>query len=115
MRKRLTAVLAGGVLVAGISVVPVTAATAATMTPAINCIQNPSTNANQPSRFIGNGVNIRTGPSTSCTAVGEGFLNQSVTVHCIKGSWVYLTDNVSGVKGWSSSQYVSLIGGAESC
>jgi uncharacterized protein YraI len=106
-------------MLVGVSVVSVAPATAVTVSPAINCIQHPRTNANQPSRFTGNGVNIRTGPSTSCTSIGQGFLNQSVTVHCIKGTlpnaWVYLKDNVSGVTGWSYAPNVSLIGGAEQC
>ena len=81
MTKRLGAVLAGVVMIGGSALVPATSAAAAR--PAINCIQNPTTNGNVKDSFTGQGVNIRTGPSTSCTAVGEGNKTDSVTVRCV--------------------------------
>src|SRR5215470_3400861 len=102
MRTRVIAVLAGVIAALGLAVVS-TPAAAATVTPAINCIQNPSTNGGNTGHFTAQGVNIRTGPSTTCTVVGSGFENHSVTARCGKpvGSqfWVYLKDHTTGKIG----------------
>jgi hypothetical protein len=119
MRERLIAVLAGAATLVGLSVVSAAPVAAATVTPAIDCTQNPSPNGQVSTHFTGQGVNIRTGPATNCTVVGSGYDTQSVTAHCEKliGTtyWVYLKDNATGVKGWSDRRYVSLFGGAPNC
>jgi len=53
------------------------------------------------------GTNIRTGPYTDCTALGEGFHSQGINVHCSyvnsnNVAWVYLVDTSTGVAGWSA-------------
>lgn len=115
LRTRLAAAAVGVLSMAGVAIgaLPASAAT----TPAINCIQNPSTNSNNTAHFTGSNVNIRTGPSTSCTAVGEGQTNHSVTAHCINSAltWVYLVDHTTGKKGWSSIQFVTWNGGLAFC
>jgi len=58
--------------------------------------------------FAGNGVNIRTGPSTSCTSIGLGYLSHRVNYRCyglgqsVSGwnTWTYLTDITTGKTGW---------------
>jgi uncharacterized protein YraI len=70
------------------------------------CPQTPTNNTNTAASFTGDGVNIRTGPSTSCTSKGLGYRVHSVTYHCEGSGWVYLTDNTTGVTGWSSGAFV---------
>jgi hypothetical protein len=109
-----TAVSAAGIL-AGI--LPAAAAAA----PAVDCTQNPATNSAKAADLFGSGVNIRTGPFTSCTSVGEGQFGQSVTAHCsVTNSngvnWVYLTDHTTGKTGWSEAQFVGVVvGNVSSC
>lgn len=55
--------------------------------------------------FLGTGVNIRTGPSTSCTSLGQGQPSHSVTYWCWTGpsggfTWSFLIDNTTSVAGW---------------
>jgi len=118
MRTRVIAVLAGVIATLGLAVVS-TPAAAATVTPAINCIQNPGTNGGNTGHFTGQGVNIRTGPSTTCTVVGSGFESNAVTARCGKpvGSqfWVYLKDRTTGKIGWSEYPLITWDGGLPQC
>lgn len=54
--------------------------------------------------FIASGVNIRTGPATNRTILGQGQKNQPIQVHsCRHGnpsSWWYITNLATGVKGY---------------
>jgi hypothetical protein len=54
--------------------------------------------------FNTNGVNIRTGPGTNCTSVGQGQRSHDVTFDCYKpgdgGTWTHLFDNSTGREGW---------------
>lgn len=54
--------------------------------------------------FNGNGINIRTGPSTGCTAVGQGQASHNVMLDCWKsgdgGTWSHLYDFTTGKEGW---------------
>jgi uncharacterized protein YraI len=115
MRRHRIALLAVPAMVIGLTLVPASPA-AAQVRPLIDCTQSPSNNANVKAKFTGSGVNIRTGPGTSCTVVGSGNPGNSVTARCAKynGStlWIYLKDNTTGKIGWSSSAYVSLSGTA---
>ncbi|HEY3749092.1 MAG TPA: hypothetical protein VGL80_07825 [Pseudonocardiaceae bacterium] len=79
-RTRLTAATFATLSAAGIlvGVLPITAAAA----PAVNCIQNPAANGNSKAHFNGTNVNIRTGPFTSCTAVGEGQPGNKLIARC---------------------------------
>ena|ERR1051326_6002500 len=117
IRTRLAATAVGVLSIAGIAIGALPAS--ATTSPAINCIQNPSTTSNNAARFIGSNVNIRTGPSTACTAVGEGQTNHSVTAHCaevVSGVlWVYLVDHTINRKGWSEARFLTWNGGLINC
>lgn len=90
----------------------VAAAPAALAAPNVNCIQNPATDSNiTQGSFLGTNINIRTGPFTTCTAIGEGQPSNAVTVHCKQTNsngvlWDYLTDRTTGKKGWSQDQFV---------
>ncbi len=55
---------------------------------------------------FGNGTNIRTGPFTDCTSLGEGFPSQGIDVHCgidnVNGNiWFYVEDTSTGKQGWA--------------
>lgn len=54
--------------------------------------------------FKVDGAKIRTGPSTRCTPVGEGFRTQLADYYCYTGgeggTWTYLRDVSTGKKGW---------------
>ena len=54
--------------------------------------------------FNTNGVNIRTGPSTRCTSVGQGQRSHTVQLDCFKagdgGTWSHLFDSTTGKEGW---------------
>jgi hypothetical protein len=78
-----------------------------------SCGWHPANNDNQPGQFTADGVNIRNGDDTSCAALGLGYTSHSVTIHCQTRSWVYITDNTTGVTGWSSIQFLTWgVGGA---
>jgi hypothetical protein len=63
--------------------------------------------------FNGNFINIRTGPSTLCTAVGQGQANHTVQLDCWKvgdgGTWSHLFDFNTGKEGWVRNDL--LVGG----
>ncbi len=120
MRRYLMPVLSGLTLTVGmITASALPAAAAGVVRPDIDCTQNPGANSANTAHFTGSGVNIRTGPATSCTAVGEGFPANKVTAHCEKNvsgtEWIYLTDNTTGKKGWSTSNFVTWSGGIDLC
>ena len=78
--------------------------------PSVNCNWAGRGNGQQSwqSSFSGNGVNIRSGPSTGCTAVGAGYIGQTVTLYCGDGGdWYYIHDNQTGVNGWVSDQWLN--------
>jgi hypothetical protein len=54
--------------------------------------------------FAGNGVRIRTGPSTRCTPVGQGQTSHDVQLDCWKpgdgGRWSHLYDFTTQKQGW---------------
>jgi uncharacterized protein YraI len=91
------------------------AVNAPTSAEAATCPQTPTNPLNSVASFTGDGVNIRTGPSTSCTSKGLGYRIHSVTYHCEASGWVYLTDNTTGVTGWSSGQFVTSTDAARVC
>jgi len=63
---------------------------------------------------------IRTGPSTSCTALGDGFPGQGATYFCFVigqdgGTWTYLRNNTTGVTGWVRDTFLSGVGSSKLC
>ncbi|KPM50903.1 hypothetical protein CcI49_08910 [Frankia sp. CcI49] len=55
--------------------------------------------------FNTNAVNIRTGPGTGCTAVGQGQTSHYVQYDCYKlgdggYTWTHLYDSTTGKQGW---------------
>lgn len=64
--------------------------------------------------FDGSGVNIRTGPHTSCTSVGHGQLSHMVDYHCyavgdtVNGwsTWTYLRDVTTNTYGWVNDSHL---------
>jgi hypothetical protein len=110
-RTRLASIAFAALSAAGmlVALLPSSAAAA----PAVNCIQNPTANDNGPAEFRGTGVNIRTGPFTTCTSVGLGQPAHSVIERCTKTNsngvdWTYLTDRTTGKTGWSQTSLVRI-------
>lgn len=108
-RIAIAAVGCGALSFGGVVTAPMASAAEA---PAVSCIWNPSANSNVSGKYDGTNVNIRTGPSTSCTAVGEGQPGHTVHIHCYywvaatATIWDYLTDSTIGRTGWSVGSYV---------
>ncbi|MBE9373444.1 SH3 domain-containing protein [Saccharopolyspora sp. HNM0983] len=55
--------------------------------------------------FRTNHVNVRSGPSTTCKALGQGVTSQKVDLHCTAGTWTYLRLS-TGVEGWVNNGYL---------
>jgi hypothetical protein len=108
-RAGIAAASCGALALAGLAAAPTASAAVA---PAVRCIWNPTANSKVGAKYTGTNVNIRTGPSTSCTAIGEGQPGDTVYVHCYYWDpstaviWDYLTDYTRGKKGWSDGFYV---------
>lgn len=66
--------------------------------------------------FDANGVNIRTGPSTSCAILGRAYSSQRVDYHCwavgqkVNGydTWTYLRNVSTGKYGWVNDSLLDL-------
>ena len=69
--------------------------------------------------FNGNSVNIRTGPSTACVAVGQGQASHQVMLDCYKsgenGTWSHLYDFTTGKQGWSKDSLLVGAGANKHC
>lgn len=69
--------------------------------------------------FNGNFINIRTGPSTNCTAVGQGQASHSVRLDCWKsgddGTWSHLLDRTTGKQGWVRDDLLVALGARGQC
>ncbi|SDO99201.1 SH3 domain-containing protein [Actinopolyspora xinjiangensis] len=57
-------------------------------------------------------INIRSGPSTSCTIVGVAYPGHTADYHCYKFgesgyTWTYLRDDDTGVTGWVRNDLLS--------
>jgi uncharacterized protein YraI len=70
--------------------------------------------------FTGSGVNIRTGPLTTCTSVGLGYPGHNVQYHCYKVSsdgftWSHITDITTAKSGWVRDGFLSDFGAVNLC
>jgi hypothetical protein len=70
--------------------------------------------------FTGQGINIRSGPRTSCASYGLGYEGDALKVWCSVTepgdvTWYYLNDRTTGVRGWSEARYVAVSGGVMGC
>ena len=80
--------------------------TAALPAQAVSCPDNGwSIKDNSFGKFFNtNGTNIRTGPGTGCTAVGQGQRSHDVILDCYKagagGTWSHIFDSTTGKEGW---------------
>ena len=89
---------------------------ASAVRPATNCSWSPVTDSNVPGVFQAEGVNIRSGPSTSCNVIyGEGYPGQTVAIRCgvsnLQGQvWFYISDYTTGVTGWSEAPLAQING-----
>lgn len=96
-----TLALSSGVFICLSTVVSETADAAAT------CSNNdhPNVTKDTGTDIIGtNGAKIRTGDGTACTAVGEAFVGDNVTLYCYhyngSNDWDYSVDHTQSVSGW---------------
>ncbi|MFD8726197.1 SH3 domain-containing protein [Streptomyces sp. NPDC059629] len=107
-RSLLAAIGAAALAVTGFAV----PATAATSSPAaFSCGWKPANNFNPPdAKFTQDGVNIRSGQSTSCPALGQGYKSHSLDIRCLTSNdpdtWMYVTDKTTGVTGWVNQIYL---------
>lgn len=60
----------------------------------------------QPGAFLADGARIHAAPHLHAPVTGLGQRNHHVTIWCTayQGTWLYLTDNTTGIDGWSSRQ-----------
>ncbi|WNV89140.1 SH3 domain-containing protein [Umezawaea sp. Da 62-37] len=74
---------------------------------------------NRTGKFVLTAANIRTGPSTTCTSVGQAQTSHSVTLHCWKygagGTWSHVRDNTTGRQGWIKDSLLVNSGAANKC
>ena len=112
MKSRVFRLVASVATLLGLALaVPVLAAAPAQ---AASCPQSGPTFA-QAGAFTYQAVNIRSGPTTGCVAVGLGYSSHNVTYRCYSegtpvngwSTWTYLTDNTTGVTGWSSDAFLA--------
>lgn len=54
--------------------------------------------------FTVDGARIRALPRPDATINGLGQRNHHVTLHCKTGTWLALTDDTTGIRGFSSTQ-----------
>ena len=128
--RRITTVACSAVTALGVAVAaPVSAsavqasATSSAATAAANvtfgCGSKPTFVSSTDGGFTGQGISIRSGPSTSCRRYGLGYEGDTLKVWCIVSSagtnWVYLNDRTTGVRGWSEAHYVAWSGSLPGC
>lgn len=94
----------------------IAAATVALSTVTAVGVSEASAAEDLPAKFLQDDVMIREAPRLHAVALGQGELDHSVTAHCIalgdtvEGSrmWILLTDNTTGVRGYTVSRYVGV-------
>lgn len=66
-----------------------------------------------------NGVNIRSGPSTGCTALGQAQASQSLRYDCWKYdsgyTWTHVRNYATGISGWIRDDLLTGNGAYYSC
>ena len=69
-------------------------------------------NAGNPGDYVADGVNIRTGPGTSYTSIGLGYIGQGACVYFDTqgegGLWRYHTNATTSKTGYSWRYYVEV-------
>jgi hypothetical protein len=64
-------------------------------------------------------ANIRTGPGTACTAVGQAQPSHQLDLHCFKngqgGTWSHVRDTATGKQGWIKDSLLARGGSAYLC
>ncbi|HEV2452442.1 MAG TPA: SH3 domain-containing protein [Streptosporangiaceae bacterium] len=118
--RRMTMLAASAVATLGLATAaPASASTGASHIANWGCGSVPTFVSSKDGGFTGSGINIRSGPSTSCTVYGLGYEGQILKVWCQVSSggasWVYLNDRTTGIRGWSLEHYVSFSGGLPTC
>jgi len=106
IRNKIAAVGVGVVALMGMSGAVLPAAAAPSQVgPLASCPDNSwSIQDGRSGSTTGNSVNIRSGPSTSCTALGQAQASHSLRYDCYKveGSytWTHIYDRTTGYSGW---------------
>jgi hypothetical protein len=73
--------------------------------------------------FNGTDINIRSGPHLASTSYGQGSSGDGLTAYCktsgdsVSGdtTWIFLTDNRTGVMGYSANRYTLWSGSLPLC
>ncbi|WP_406861424.1 SH3 domain-containing protein [Streptomyces sp. HUAS MG47] len=119
LRTKLAAVAMGAVAATGGLVVPTTAAVAAE-SGALAC-SNPSwsTKDGRTGHTNTNYVNIRTGPTTDCTSVGQAQMSHNLRLDCYRsgegGTWSHVKDVTTGRSGWIKDSLLDGYGANRAC
>lgn len=93
-------------LAAGTLLVPLAAAVPAGAAPALAACNVSYSDKDSSSwgKTSKNGANMRSGPSTSCAVLGVSYSTQLIDYHCYvsasDGTWTYVRNDATGVKGW---------------
>ncbi|MDX3386258.1 SH3 domain-containing protein [Streptomyces niveiscabiei] len=103
-RKAAAVGLAAAALLGGASV-PAVAAPAASGASVLACPDNSWYIADgRTGSTTTNGVNIRSGPSTGCTALGQAQASHNLRYDCYKYdsgyTWTHVLDRTTGISGW---------------
>lgn len=119
-RIRRAAVLAGAATALAATALAAPAAASAAPAVSFGCNSSPTFVSSNDGAFTGQGINIRSGPSTSCNPpLGLGYEGQRLKVWCawpaVNPGWVFLNDRSTHVRGWSAIQFVTWTGGIPTC
>lgn len=91
--------------------------------PMTSCGWTPANNSNLQGTFTESGVNIRNDRWTTCPILGEGYPGQTLIARCWAvgtwingdGTWIYVTDETTGVTGWVFELYITWDGPVDEC
>ncbi|MEV5978288.1 SH3 domain-containing protein [Streptomyces sp. NPDC052114] len=96
---------------------PLIVAAPAAAADAMSCSHGYSNKSSKTGRIIGNGVNVRTGPHTSCGSTGVLNYDDGVYFHCwtngtsVHGEsrWWHIRVNTTNWQGWVSNYYIDAV------
>ncbi|WP_371632193.1 SH3 domain-containing protein [Streptomyces sp. NBC_01259] len=92
----------------GVLGLPMLSATTASAAPSASTVRASSCSSLPPLPYEVHtkAVNIRSKATTKSTAVGVLYKSHRFSVAKKSGTWLYITDKTTGVKGWVSGTYV---------
>ncbi|MFF9852731.1 SH3 domain-containing protein [Streptomyces litmocidini] len=119
LRTKLAALAVGAVAATGGLALPATAAVAAPEGAAACSSPAWSNRDGHAGSANTDYVNIRTGPTTECSSLGQAQASHSLTLHCWvagqDGTWSHVQDNTTGVGGWIKDNLLNGYGSSLPC